>query len=356
MLKILELTENEDKLLKFIQNDNVPSYRLAYSDRIAWLTACLSELAYQPFELLNEEENREFLLKKLDGLLNERTRESLNELMHSIYERNHKDISDLADDLDKIAIKIEKTYDYEGTQALLVSINKYLILAFRGTQTNSFKEIKKDFMADANAIVTRCTSKGGVHTGFNKAFTLIAKQIQSDLNEQKYAQKSLIITGHSLGGALATLAAKRLVHTGGIAACYTFGAPRVGDEEWSYEIKTPIYRVVNAADCVTMLPPGGIVISMLRTILGLIPWVGSFLKNLLGRFQGYTHCGDMRYLTNCPAGNYEGVKLTYAVSFYRRIHILFRSKMFMQFLKDHSISIYRKKLAVIAVQRNKLQN
>ena len=72
----------------------------------------------------------------------------------------------------------------------------------------------------------------------------------------------LFITGHSLGGALAMIAAKKITHKGGNAACYTFGSPRVGDEVWISNIKTPLYRVVNAADCVTMLPPGAVPIEI----------------------------------------------------------------------------------------------
>ena len=40
-----------------------------------------------------------------------------------------------------------------------------------------------------------------------------------------------------------------------VAACYTFGSPKVGNEEFGDAIKVPVYRIVNAADSVPSLPP-----------------------------------------------------------------------------------------------------
>jgi hypothetical protein len=165
-----------------------------------------------------------------------------------------------------------------------------------------------------------------------------------------------MITGHSLGGALATIAAKRLTFKNGISGCYTFGSPRVGNDLWISTIRTPIYRVVNAADVVTMLPPNSIAIESASAVFSLVPYGGDFIKNkLLSKFNGYIHGGNMRYLTNCEAGNYTNVKLLYSVSFLYRIKALLMGKLPVKKLAaDHSISIYRKKLALVALQRNSL--
>ena len=159
---------------------------------------------------------------------------------------------------------------------------------------------------------------------------------------------------HSLGGALATIAAKKLSHKGGLAACYTFGAPRVGDEEWIENIKTPIYRLVNAADSVTMLPPGTETITIISWISGWIPYIGKSLRRwLLSNFGGYLHCGNMRYLTNCPSGQFSKVKLLYSVSIVYRIKgLIIKGLPWKRLLGDHSMSIYRKKLTIIAQNRN----
>lgn len=192
-----------------------------------------------------------------------------------------------------------------------------------------------------------------VHEGFHEAYESVEQQLNEALDELS-GGKPLFITGHSLGGALATIAAKRLNFKSGIAACYTFGAPRVGDKEWISTIKTPIYRVVNAADAVTMLPLNGVVIGALSTAAGLLPWVGTQVKEfLLEKLNGYNHGGNMRYLTNCKKGEYEDVQLLYSVSFLFRLKALVIGKLpYKKFLADHSISIYRQKLEIVATKRN----
>lgn len=92
-----------------------------------------------------------------------------------------------------------------------------------------------------------------MHSGFDDAFNVIERDVINAL--EQFPNLPLFITGHSLGGALATIAAKRLTHKGGNAACYTFGSPRVADDHWLMTMKTPICRVVNASDSVTMVPP-----------------------------------------------------------------------------------------------------
>ena len=60
------------------------------------------------------------------------------------------------------------------------------------------------------------------------------------------------MTGHSMGGALAQLAA--WYHPP--RAVYSFGAPRVGDAGFAARMASvPIYRLVNGRDVVADLPP-----------------------------------------------------------------------------------------------------
>ncbi|KNC75696.1 hypothetical protein SARC_11785 [Sphaeroforma arctica JP610] len=72
----------------------------------------------------------------------------------------------------------------------------------------------------------------------------------------------VFITGHSLGGALATLCAYEFsrVFAGAELALtvYTFGSPRVGNHQyaWLYNERIPnTYRIVNDGDPITALPP-----------------------------------------------------------------------------------------------------
>ena len=330
---------------------DVPTYRQAYSDRTSWLMACFSELAYLRFNpLFTSNKQKDLIITYLEEFAKKTKKDSLLKLLDVVGYDHEAEKEQLVKELSSLNTQLEKTYDANGTQAILISNDKFITLAFRGTESTSIKDIK----SDAKATTTKCSSGGNIHSGFKEAYEEVAMEIQNDIDQEAYANKPLFITGHSLGGALATIAAKQLTHAGGIASCYTYGSPRVGDEDWVSDIKAPLYRLVNAADCVTMMPPGADTISSVSWLLGLLPYVGGKIRRfLLSKFGGYIHGGNMRYLTNCPAGDYDGVHLLYSVSFFHRIKMLYvKALPLSKPLADHSISIYRKKLAIVATNRN----
>jgi predicted lipase len=72
--------------------------------------------------------------------------------------------------------------------------------------------------------------------------------------------QTLRITGHSLGGALATLLAIDVAANGGFASptVYTFGSPRVGDKVFAGTYDSLVansWRVANLNDLVPQVPP-----------------------------------------------------------------------------------------------------
>ena len=351
MTNILANSDLDLNNINGLLKKNVPSYRQAYSDRTAWIMACVAELSYIKFNpLFSNNEQKDYFLESISKLVNENKKSSLIKLLDIIGYDHDKEKEVLEEELSIVKLKLLETFDTNRTQAILVSFGNSIILAFRGTEATSIKDIK----SDAKAKTTSCETGGKIHTGFKEAFENVSFDIQKKLNEDKFKDKPLFITGHSLGGALATIAAKKLLHEGGLAACYTFGSPRVGDEELIANIKSPIYRLVNAADCVTMLPPSSEAITLISWMVQIIPWVGKLFRAfLLSNFGGYLHCGNMRYLTNCPSGKYDNVKLLYAVSFFYRLKGFIIKKLpWKHFLADHSINIYRKKLMAIANNRN----
>ena len=329
-------------------NKSVPSYRQAYSDRKAWLMACLSDLAYIRFNpLFSNSKPKEWFLGNISTLLDDSLVEgskvsSLIKLIDTIAYDHDEERNQLESELDTIRIQLVETFDRSGTQAILVASHKFIALAFRGTEANKMEDIKTDLKSKT----TQCETGGKIHIGFQEGYEKVAVDIQAKINEPQFQEKPLFITGHSLGGALAMIAAKKLTHKGGIAACYTFGAPRVGDEEWISDIKTPVYRLVNAADCVPMLPPGDEIVSCIAWISRVVskihvpllsPGAEALSRWLLSKYGGYRHGGYMRFLKNCPPGSYEGVRLLYAVSFFRRVKGVFIKKLpWKKFLSDHS--------------------
>lgn len=350
MPNIFVSTLPEKEEIESLLKKQLPTYRQAYSDRTSWLMACISELSYIKFNPLFKSKSKDYFIAELSNLVNSSHMGALKKLIKLIAYDHQKNAIELKENAEFLEMELQNTFDNDGSQAILLSNSKALFLGFRGTEPTSMKDIKSDTKATTMA----CELGGKIHSGFNEAFNKLAIQIQEDLNKPEYQDKPLFITGHSLGGALTTIAAKKLTHRAGIAACYTFGSPRVGDPKWTEGIKTPIYRIVNAADPVTMLPPSSELISLLAWVLKFIPYIGRSLKNLLlSKFGGYYHAGDMRYLTNCKNKNYEQVVLLYSVSFLFRIKAFIVKKLpYSKILADHSIKTYRKKLKIIAEERN----
>ena len=107
----------------------------------------------------------------------------------------------------------------------------------------------QDLFTDLNALPEAWPAGGKVHRGFAGALDRVWKQIEGPLAA---LDMPVLYTGHSLGAALATLAAGRRPPD----TLYTFGSPRVGDKDFAATLAgAVIYRYVNCCDAVTQLPP-----------------------------------------------------------------------------------------------------
>lgn len=131
----------------------------------------------------------------------------------------------------------------------VITENGTHIVAFRGTDD------VRDWLANLNIDrVDRCG--GQVHQGFHKAEQSLAERV---LEELPATDSRVWITGHSLGGALATLFAYRLQKSGrDVAGLYTFGAPRVGcrcfARQHNWLLNDRHFRVLNNSDAVPRVP------------------------------------------------------------------------------------------------------
>lgn len=265
---------------------NPPIMRAAYSDRMAWILASMSHLAYDRYEDQNNPKALELFTAKLKSggfqLL-----ETFND---------------------------PKT----DTQAFVATNGDYAILAFRGTEVSK----KTDILIDAK--VSRITDiEGRVHSGFHAAYESVRESIEKCILGMN--EIPLYITGHSLGAALATVATQELeinpIIKSRIAACYTYGSPRVGNTQYDKNFKAPIYRMVNTTDIVTVIP-------------------------LLA--MGYVHIGDVRFLGRKPGDTIRRVPILLRTLLF--IAALFR--LFGPLVGDHAIVEYRRKLEAIAEKRN----
>lgn len=98
-----------------------------------------------------------------------------------------------------------------------------------------------------------------IHHGFLEAYLSIRQQVHNVI--KILGNTNIIISGFSLGGAIATLCAVDIQYNFpeiGFIDCYILGAPRVGNSQFveSYNKRVPnTYRIINGKDIATKLPP-----------------------------------------------------------------------------------------------------
>jgi triacylglycerol lipase len=132
-----------------------------------------------------------------------------------------------------------------------------IFLIFRGT---TMANKKADVLTDARIGLTRSNTGQLVHCGFQHCFSSMLPAIRSFFTSFKGNIKTVHCIGHSLGGAVAALAAdwvaKTLKHP---TKLYTFGAPRLGTEFFVKSTTSAIgeaniHRVYHRTDPVPMVP------------------------------------------------------------------------------------------------------
>lgn len=325
-----------------------PVARAAYSDRTAWLMATMSKFAYLKFEsdeeLLNALADR---LMTADGKKKVKA-EVVAFVSEYLSPRGHE-ADRLKNELANLGFALVATFNNGGTQAYLAKrdSDRMAVLAFRGTEKN-FTDIKTDLNA-------RFYTHDGVkiHDGFRRAFAHIESAVIQAIGE--LGDYRLYTTGHSLGGALAVVATRTL-NGDNVAACYTFGSPKVGSLEFGDAIKPPIYRVVNAADLVPRVPLTWIIEAsvVIFKVTKFLPLVGSSIARFLENFRGYSHHGDMRYLSVCDS-NFDNLRLIANPELPLRAFWLFSriSQDWNAGFTDHGIDGYCAKLRAYAVGRSK---
>lgn len=144
----------------------------------------------------------------------------------------------------------------KDTEAHVAAGKTMMIVAFRGTETNP-----GDIATDARFKRTRWAGPGQVHEGFSTALDRAWRDTLGAIGAISEPGQTLWFTGHSLGGALAVLAAMRWTaeaRTPAVAAVYTIGQPKVGDGEFSAAFDKALgsrtFRYVNNRDPVPRVP------------------------------------------------------------------------------------------------------
>lgn len=142
-------------------------------------------------------------------------------------------------------------YDRDGSQAYRFRNEYDCVITCRGTEPNEWNDIK----ADADAVTVLAETAGRVHRGFKREVDDLWPMLETALTNNELP---LWFSGHSLGGAMATICAGRcfLSHIdSNPEQLYTYGSPRVGDKRYINFVKLDHFRFVNNNDIVTRVPP-----------------------------------------------------------------------------------------------------
>jgi triacylglycerol lipase len=149
-----------------------------------------------------------------------------------------------------------KFFDKGGTQGFAIANDETVIFAFRGTEPDELNDV----LADADIDLTNGPFGALIHRGFVRALNNVATFVDRRMRKYKRSgTRSVWFTGHSLGAALATLAAASLLDTDEeVAGLYTFGSPRVGNRAFVRSLNAKLknhYRMVYGKDFVTRVAP-----------------------------------------------------------------------------------------------------
>ncbi|MGC4055263.1 MAG: lipase family protein [Paludibaculum sp.] len=148
-----------------------------------------------------------------------------------------------------------------GTQGYVAQSASAILVAFRGTEPSKIADVG----SDARAIPIAWEGLARVHGGFFRAFFAAWKKdfggccLFPDFLQDR-GNRKIWITGHSLGGALAQICATQTELRDGIPvhAVYTYGQPRVGDEQFARVMNEKmghkVFRLVNDRDIVPRVP------------------------------------------------------------------------------------------------------
>jgi triacylglycerol lipase len=169
-----------------------------------------------------------------------------------------------------------------------------IVIAFRGTVIpgktlssvpEALKNWATNFGIGQDDMPHRPTEK--VHRGFLKGAIALLAQIQPHLTQLLgKPTKPVWLTGHSLGGALATVTGALLTQAQPMGKAlqpqgiYVFGCPRIGNTSFAKNYPAPLWRFANQTDLVPRVP-----LHTAGSLLAALPWV-----------DDYAHAGQSVYV------------------------------------------------------------
>ena len=222
---------------------------------------------------------------------------------------------------------------FVGTQGFVAGSREAVIVAMRG----SVDWI--DYLVDFHFFLQPGAPwgfAGRVHSGFANALSSVWGELERAVTEMTREGQVVWLTGHSMGGALATLAAARLVGLGvRLGPLYTFAAPRPGDEELCREVSDrlqgELVRVVHGNDLVPRLPPTSGAAESFSELLPL--GLGKRFAQKLVREMRFAHPGSLLLLPATEPGLLSAqAAMDEDVSYWRDLTLQAAPQNFIEFI------------------------
>ncbi len=99
------------------------------------------------------------------------------------------------------------------------------------------------------------STQPNVHSGFLKIYEQFRDSVLATV--KRINPRKIIVCGHSLGGAVATINALDLKNSGYDVSAYTFASPKIGDKSFCDIVessKLKLFRIFNTLDIIPTLP------------------------------------------------------------------------------------------------------
>jgi len=177
-------------------------------------------------------------------------------------------------------------------QAAIMHNNDFVIICFRGSESPilDYDGFRDWFGTNLSFQLRDAPTSWGrgvrVHRGFYVTLRALYQDIRNHVRALANTRK-VYLTGHSTGGALATLCGYRLQNVGSVnvEAVYSFGAPRIGNngfaQSYAQLLGNRTYRWVNHLDLGAQVPD---ISAPPNPTAGIVP------------IEPYVHVGRLNYI------------------------------------------------------------
>lgn len=211
-------------------------------------------------------------------------------LSHDVYDH----VNDFSHNAFKDMLKIRLVHGRGASLVAIAESESSIYVVFRGTDFSDRSQV----MSDVKISTIDEPHVGLVATGFRQELDYFYNEVFSAVkNKVMYVRKPCYITGHSLGGALASLCAARMSLYGlqtmdpsyVPSGLITFGCPRVGDADFAKHLEVTLQQMDSDN-------PKRIGIWRFRNNNDIVTRVPTVLR-------GYRHAGKCVYIS--PSGDFH---------------------------------------------------